>query len=128
MGSKARFHKKGLAGPPMPMPRVIAFASERRLSSREHTWRPSTNDMRARRTQLGRDHACMTCRSQARERRSNALLWSARKTALPLAFSPAAPLQALSAGVAMSPRMEAHSDPRGGLVAAAVRSGLWSKC
>eukprot|EP00972_Heterocapsa_arctica_P012083 1772912-Heterocapsa_arctica.AAC.1 len=83
MGSYARFQRKGLAGPPMPSPLASSRLSVRVPATTLRTERPMMVARRALRIHLGKFQASMTAHIQWWERRSNALLWSARRTAWP---------------------------------------------
>eukprot|EP00972_Heterocapsa_arctica_P062438 9203913-Heterocapsa_arctica.AAC.1 len=77
IGSYARHHKKGLAGPPIPSPLRMALAMPSTPATPARTSLPCTRDRRAVWSQRGNSHASSTFLSHRMPSLSNALLWSA---------------------------------------------------
>eukprot|EP00972_Heterocapsa_arctica_P012123 1778667-Heterocapsa_arctica.AAC.1 len=74
MGSYAKHHRKGLAGPPIPRPRRMALATPSTPAMPARTSLPCTRDRRAVWSQCGNSQAQSTFLSQWTPNLSNALL------------------------------------------------------
>eukprot|EP00972_Heterocapsa_arctica_P070096 10353814-Heterocapsa_arctica.AAC.1 len=81
IGSYARHHRNGLAGPPMPSPLCMALAAPRTPAMPARTSLPCTRDSSAVCSQRGNFHASSTFLSQWTPSLSNAFDWSASSTA-----------------------------------------------